>query len=108
MGLILDAFWMATCWAARMFTVPLKRFVYLLSLLLWWTGARQRKRARRTGRGRPDTAFSHDATDWAQPVCVVAHHRWPLLLGASRAYEYALGPKQARFSADFVREVKRT
>ena len=58
MRLILDSFWMATCWAAGVLTAPLELFVYLLSLLVWWTGTRRSKGTRRIGRGRPDTAFS--------------------------------------------------
>jgi hypothetical protein len=34
MRLIIDAFWMTTCLTARVFTAPLKLFIYLLSLLL--------------------------------------------------------------------------
>jgi hypothetical protein len=34
MRLIIDAFWMANCWTARVLTAPLEFFVYPLSLLL--------------------------------------------------------------------------
>jgi hypothetical protein len=41
--ILLDAFWIATCGAAGLFTAPLELFVYLLSLLLSWTGTRRSK-----------------------------------------------------------------
>jgi len=54
MRLIIDAFWMANCWAARVLAAPLGIFVYLLSLLL----SRGSKRTRRIGSGRGNTSLS--------------------------------------------------
>jgi hypothetical protein len=57
MRLILDAFWMATCWAARLLTAPTAFLVYLMTLLMLWTGSRRNEESRHIGRGRPDTAI---------------------------------------------------
>lgn len=57
MRFILEAFWVVTCWAAAMFTAPMKLFVYLQSLLLWWSETHWSKETRSVGRGHPDTGF---------------------------------------------------
>jgi hypothetical protein len=57
MRLILGTFWTVTYWAAGMFAAPLGFFVYLLTLVLRWTGTRRSNGTRRFGRGRPDTAI---------------------------------------------------
>ena len=57
MRLILDTFWTVTCWTAAMFAAPLVFFIYLFSMVLWWTGTGQRNGTRHIGRGRPNTAI---------------------------------------------------
>jgi len=54
MRLIIDAFWLANCWTARVLVAPLESFVYLLTLLL----TRRSKRTRRIGSGRRNTSLS--------------------------------------------------
>jgi len=56
MRLILDTFWTATCWTAAMFAAPLLFFIYLLSLVLWWTGTGQ-SNGTSIGQDRPNTAI---------------------------------------------------
>jgi hypothetical protein len=51
MRLIIDAFWIANCRAAKVFAAPLGFFVYLQSHLL----TRRGKRTRRFGCGRRNT-----------------------------------------------------
>jgi hypothetical protein len=58
MRLIVNAFWMATCLAARVYAAPLELYVYLLSLLIWWTETRRNLGTRRVVVGHPDKTSS--------------------------------------------------
>jgi hypothetical protein len=58
MRLIIDTFWVTTSLAASVLAAPLELYVYLLSLLMWWTDARRSLGTRRVVGGHPNKASS--------------------------------------------------